>query len=324
MSQSHGLGAIPSLTTLPLVGLEVDNLLAFLALLGLLRTLEVSRPSWRPRISWSRSPWRAELHLAETVDEAEVASACRSGIDAIVAHYDVAKRSDVNFEGDEFRAYLTSLLAERDELGVALATAIAVEYPRKKNHGSMAGPLVMMFGQGHQHFLERIRTVPRGDLPNKLKKLKQPPDLAHPACIERALFHPWQRVDRTDGFRWDAEEDQRYALRASDPSADGAAPTVHGANQLAAIGFLSFTSFPGRRATTRGLRRSRDETSFVWPIWREPLSLRGIEHLMAHRDVLRGRLRQVEALGVVEIFRANRVANGKYMNVTRARPMPPA
>ena len=116
MSQSHGLGAIPSLTTLPLVGLEVDNLLAFLALLGLLRTLEVSRPSWRPRISWSRSPWRAELHLAETVDEAEVASACRSGIDAIVAHYDVAKRSDVNFEGDEFRAYLTSLLAERTSL----------------------------------------------------------------------------------------------------------------------------------------------------------------------------------------------------------------
>jgi len=32
-----------------LEGLEPDNLLAFLALLGLLRSLETARPAWRPR-----------------------------------------------------------------------------------------------------------------------------------------------------------------------------------------------------------------------------------------------------------------------------------
>jgi len=39
-------------TTLELKGLEADNLLAFLALLGLLRALDVARPEWRARASW--------------------------------------------------------------------------------------------------------------------------------------------------------------------------------------------------------------------------------------------------------------------------------
>lgn len=34
-------------------GLEPDNLLAFLALLGLLRSIELSRPDWRPRAYWT-------------------------------------------------------------------------------------------------------------------------------------------------------------------------------------------------------------------------------------------------------------------------------
>ena len=36
---------------LALPGLEADNLLAFLALLGLLRALETVREEWRPRVS---------------------------------------------------------------------------------------------------------------------------------------------------------------------------------------------------------------------------------------------------------------------------------
>jgi hypothetical protein len=35
-----------------LEGLEPDNLLAFLALLGLLRAIEVVRETWRPRAAW--------------------------------------------------------------------------------------------------------------------------------------------------------------------------------------------------------------------------------------------------------------------------------
>jgi hypothetical protein len=52
-----------------LEGLEADNLMAFLTLLGLLRALETSRPQWRPRAGWDfdYSPLRALLFIAEVV-----------------------------------------------------------------------------------------------------------------------------------------------------------------------------------------------------------------------------------------------------------------
>ena len=50
-----------------LAGFEPDNLLAFLALLGLLRSLESARPTWRPRAAWDldRAPLRPILLFAE-------------------------------------------------------------------------------------------------------------------------------------------------------------------------------------------------------------------------------------------------------------------
>jgi len=48
-----------------LEGLEPDNFLAFMALLGLLRALETARPDWCPRAAWDleRAPWRPILSL---------------------------------------------------------------------------------------------------------------------------------------------------------------------------------------------------------------------------------------------------------------------
>lgn len=39
--------------TYRLAGLEPDNLLAFLALLGLLRSLQAVHPEWHPRARWA-------------------------------------------------------------------------------------------------------------------------------------------------------------------------------------------------------------------------------------------------------------------------------
>ena len=46
-------------------GLDSDNLLAFLALLGLLRSLQEAAPSWLPRVAWSvdAPPLRPVLSL---------------------------------------------------------------------------------------------------------------------------------------------------------------------------------------------------------------------------------------------------------------------
>jgi hypothetical protein len=193
--------------------------------------------------------------------------------------------------------------------------------PVKRTGDLYAAPLVMMFGQGHQNFLDRLVAVPRGDLPGRLRKLKSPPDMRDPGKIAEALFGRWTRKDDADGFRWDPEEDQRYAMRFSDPSSEGAAPTVHGANRLAAIGFLSCATAPGeRRMMAVGAFRDAEGWGFAWPIWSEPLSRVAIESFLAHPDLMRSAPNDLRVLGVQEVQCARRISNGKFMNVTRARP----
>ncbi len=307
--------------TVLLPGLEPDNLLAFMALLGLLRALEAAQPNWKPRASWKGPPWIAQLHLATFPESTQIAHAANEGIGKLLEHFDVDKRKNVDFSPEEYRAYAKRVQSE--SVGAALASALTAEWPQNRKADTLsAAPLVMMCGQGHQNFLARLIDVPSGALPNRLRKLKSPPDLADPAKLAQALFHPWRHEDDADGFRWDPEDDQRYALRYGDPSLAGAARTVAGANRLAAIGFLSFSTAPrAKRMKAVGAARNDREWFFVWPIWLPRLSRIGIEALLAHPDVLNGERSRVELLGVAEIFRARRVANGKFMNVTRARPV---
>jgi hypothetical protein len=305
---------------LELPGLEADNLLAFLALLGLLRALETAKPDWLPRASWKGPPWTARLHLAETVDEGAVAKAAAHGVELLSAKFEVDGRKNVDFDRAGFRGY--ALNVRDDPTCAALAAALTAEVPAKRESGLYAAPLVMMFGQGHQNFLERLVSVPRGEIPSRLRKLKKPPDMRDPGKFAEALFVRWARKDDADGFRWDPEEDQRYAMRFGDPSSEGAAPTVHGANRLAAIGFLSFPTAPSeRRMTAVGAIHDEKGWGFAWPIWSEPLSRFGIEAFLAHPDLMRSELLgALRVLGVNEVQCARRISNGKYMNVTLGRP----
>lgn len=312
-------GASTTTFTYELAGLEVDNLLAILALMGLLCAVEYAEPNWAAKASWTGPPWRAQLHLGVEVSTRLVAETVCRGIDTIADRYDADGRSNVAFERTEFRTYAERMRG--DAIGASLVAALAAEHPEKRNGGLQAAPLVMMFGQGHQNFLERLLEVPRGILPSRHRKLKKPPDFRAPAKIEAALFSPWTRNDDADGFRWDPEDDQRYALRHSDPSSAGAAPTVHGANRLAAVGFLSFSCVPGARLMARGSGRDEDGVYFTWPVWTQPLSRHSIESFLSNADLIGGRLDRLVSLGIAEIYRARRVANGKFMNVSRALPV---
>jgi len=300
-------------------GIEVDNLLAQLASWGLLRALEKARPAWLPRLSWEGPPWCALLHVAEAVSEAEVARAASEGILAIASRFDVRSHRNVSFDQDTYLQYLDQV--RNDEEALQLAAAMTAEHPRRPDGSLRPSPFVLMFGQGHQHFLDRLVQVPVGDLPRRLQKRRPVPDLNDPIKITEALFAPWRRQDETDAFRWDPREDQRYALRFDDPSEAGAAATVHGANRLAALAFSCLTCAPRRDAPgVAAVRRRRGAIEFVWPVWEIALDLGAILSLIAHPDVVEGRLERVRALGVREIYRARRVANGKFVNVTWAQP----
>jgi hypothetical protein len=186
-------------------------------------------------------------------------------------------------------------------------------------------PLCLLFGQGHQHFLQRLAEVPRQPAPPPRGRGTKAVPVSATQCLAEALFESWHRGDPTASFRWDPDEDVRYALMGGDPT-DTAyrTGTQHGANRLAAVGLSMLTAVPERRAGRvrphiLGGVSSADGFSFAWPIWREPATLAAIRALLGHPN-----LRDPGALahfGVVDVMVAQRISVGKFMNFTRARSL---
>jgi len=311
-------------------GLEPDNLLAFLALLGTLRAIEARRPDWRPRAHWDIdvAPTRPVLTLSEPATAGEVSEMVAHGCDALAQDYDFGEWKAPNMPQKDARHLLLQAGpgAGPEKRGRADVLAALMSDGATKDDGSVIPtPLCLMFGQGHQHFLLRLASIPRqpaAPVRGRNHMARTPAE-----TIDAAIFCAWERIDATDGFRWDPAEDRRYALRYGNPS-DDAMLTVHGANRLAAIGFPVLTVVPatvrGRvRLLALGVRQERGETHAIWPIWIRPASLSGIRALLTHpivnnpRTGLEQRSR-LQALGIVEWRRAARVSVGKFLNFERA------
>ncbi len=320
-------------TTHRLDGLEPDNLLAFLALLGLLRALAAADHTLRPRAAWDidRPPLRPRLFLARALAPDAVASAAADGITAVSACHDFDGRNDLNYPRQAGRALLDAAARDarlyardRADLLAALMSDAAVKDDREAPVDPTA--LCLLFGQGHQHFLDRLAKVPATPAPPPRGRGRRAVHVTAAECLSEALFHPWHRRDPTFSFRWDPEEDVRYALMAGDPTDTAYKPgTQHGANRLAAIGLGLLTLVPEWRAgrvRPAGIGGASDAAgfSFAWPVWREPATLAAVRALLAHPD-----LRAPGALahlGVDDVMVARRISVGKFMNFTRGRPLP--
>ena len=309
-------------------GLEPDNLLAFLALLGLLRALEAARPDWRPRASWDldNPPLRPILTLIDTQNQEAIGQAAAEGATRLAIDYTFPAESsfegsqaDLNYSKDYARRLLEQASGEngqgRADLWAALMSDVA-----EKDGRIEATPLCLLFGQGHQHFLDRLSLVSRTETPPRRGRGKTATHLTAAETMHEALFQPWSRQDPTPAFRWDPAEDVRYALRADDPSGDKTT-TQHGANRLATLGLPVMTVTPGRRGgrvrlQLLGASISR-EVALFWPIWREPASLTAVRALLTHPGLSLGP-DGLAHLGVEQIRCARRISVGKFNNFTRA------
>ena len=306
-------------------GLEPDNLLAFMALLGVLRVLETARPDWRPRGSWTvdEPPLRPRLHVAKRAAEDAILAAVVEGLATLARHHDFGGLSDLALPPTEATKRLRDAAGSSRyaaDLWAGLVSDAAISRDGKKVEPT---PLCFMFGQGHQHFLSRLASVPRQKMPPKRGSGRNKFEVSETECLREALFASWERPDATDSFRWDPNEDVRYALRARDPTDRKTKETTqHGANRLATIGLSVFSVVPRLRANKAHLAlvggdREPDGGHVLgWPIWREPTSLAGIRALLVHPHL--GRPETRVALGVVERRQARRISVGKFMNVTRA------
>ncbi len=316
-----------------LEGLEPDNLLAFLALLGLLRALETARSNWRPRAAWDldRPPLRPLLMLTKPQPPMAVCEGAAEGAAALADDYSFPKsvhdgagvQNDLNYAKDTARRLLERAANGRGRQRADLWSALMCDVAGK-DEKIEATPFCLLFGQGHQHFLDRLATVPRTEAPPPRGRGNKAVTLSAAETLYEALFEPWARQDPTPAFRWDPAEDVRYALRANDPSGEKST-TQHGANRLAALGLPILTVAPAQRGERVRLQVlggafERNEFVFRWPIWREPASLVSIRAVLSHPQLSNGPSALTQ-FGVVEVRRARRIGVGKFMNFTRAEPI---
>lgn len=310
--------------------LRYDNLLAFLALLGLLRALDRARPDWHARAFWRRAGGRGPFRpVVETEAEArddDLAAEAEAGVLALAAAQDFGGRRDVDFTDADYRELVTECIGEgrsgRAEMLAALASDAVLRDAKKRT--VQPTPLCTMFGQGHQHFLERLQKADLSET-GMVPPLATRQDGAE--TIRRALFEPWdgQRDPQAGGFRWDAFEDRRYAYQYADPSSNrGKVGTVPGANRLAAVALPLFPVFPTSRGlATTAFGRDDDGHHLTWPIWEVPARLAAIRPLLAHPELVASAPRpaRLRPHGVVEVVRARRMSAGKFVSFSRGEAL---
>jgi hypothetical protein len=268
-----------------LEGLEPDNLLAFLALLGLLRAIETSRPEWFPRAGWDldQPPPRPILIIAESVSQELICEAAAEGVATLVAAIDFGSAADLKLNVSEARSLCRAASEGSDagdrhfaDLCAALISDAATDPEQTKIEPTpLAYPSVAT-----STFLKNFLALSRAELPEKRRDSSYPESAA--GCIGQALFTPWQRLDRPVGLRWDPDEAKRHAYRWRAPTKD-LPKTQHGANRLAIVGIAALTCAPvvsGSRVhvSVIGGAGGGDRFTFAGPIWKMPASLARISH----------------------------------------------
>lgn len=256
-------------------GLEPDNLLAFLALLGLLRALEMTRSEWKPRAYWEveKAPLRPVLTTREPVTADDISEAALEGL--LI-----------------FRKALWPFSWPRTKQGSAKKTALFSGQPRQRALSRRCVSMLAACGPNNdKRLLWELRcdllAVSGGSRSDRKKgevfdatPMKLPSGQmtfigaqfdAICACevedIHNSLFKTWTYSHKGNSLRFSPEEAQRYAYRASDPSPEGSR-TELGASALSGLGLLSFTMSEARpywRMVAYTGRRS--EGKIGWPIW---------------------------------------------------------
>lgn len=258
-----------------LEGLEPDNLLAFLALLGLMRALDLARPEWQPRAYWDLEevPLRPILTTRELTTRKEICSASRDGL----LIFSDALRPFSWPRSKHGSAKKTTLLSDRSRqkaLSKRCVSALSAggRDPRKRLVWQLRCDLVASAGTG--------RTDPKRGEVFEASPMKLPSgqmafigaqfDIVSTCTQEdicKSLFSAWTYGHKGNSLRLSPDEARRYAYRASDPSPEGSR-TELGATALSALGLLAFTmteSKPRWRMVAYAGSRSSGEIS--WPIW---------------------------------------------------------
>jgi hypothetical protein len=248
-----------------LEGLEPDNLLAFLALLGLLRSLELASPQLRPRAFWdfSTAPLRPKLTICQSMSNEDV---CFTALSGLAIFRDALRplrwlRTGLPATRSRFRS-----LAQRCVKGFQACKTDSDKHKIWRTRCDVIACLASEVYSGKSEVEQTPLKLPSAQMPF-IEAMFSLANECDSSDLSRALFSPWKYDDKGNSLRLSPNEAQRYAYRASDPSPEGA-HTQKGATALSGPGLLSFTM----SSATKGVRLpayrgTRREGSISWPIW---------------------------------------------------------
>lgn len=301
-------------------GVDGANPLGFLTALGTLRVLTLASADSVIRLAWQvhDGAWRPCVRSSASLTEEQWSQLLGEAVKRVKCDAALALADDLSVSPETYRAYSRTAAdsAFRCELAHAeFAACFASEVLTTDNGTVQDTALRTMSGAGHQHFLMTVR------------KLVAETSAAH---LQKALFSPWRYDDSIQGMslRWDPAEDNRYALRWSDPSGDPQRQrtgAMWGANRLAIEALPLLPVMPTvRQLETTGFRTGGSRRTFwTWPIWNVFATLDSVKSLLALKEL------QVEppdrsclrARGVVEVFKSQRLTVGKFRNFTWGIPV---
>jgi len=310
------------MTCLSLDGLSADNPLSYLAALGVHRTATLAARENRFEMSWklANGHWRPQLKSVNVMDRIRLINLLEEQLKKSIglAAFDLGDNLKINIS--DFHNALVdgqSNTSAEDRSNVDFLAAFGSDIIESLQNGRTTGQIAdtdfrTMSGAGHQHFLKTIRTFIE--------------DTQH-CHLENAVFEPWEYSDPLENhsMRWDPVDDKRYALRWGDPSKDSTkrkSGSVWGANRLAIEALPLFPTQPRNRSlvTTGFSNRRKGAVELTWPVWSSPIELSVVRSLLSLPQLQEEQPDHnfLIPMGIVEIFRSQRINQGKYRNFTTA------
>lgn len=311
------------MTRFDLTGLKADNLVAFMAALGTLRTCSLIHAERTPKLAWTLTgrSWSATLQLDGAISQDDLIGSLHEYLRTPASAPALHIADNLTVAVEDFQAALMASYAHArldNRAAVDFLAAFGSDAVQSQVAGKPSGRIAdtafrTMSGAGHQHFLGTMRTIIADTTAQHL--------LA-------ALFAPWDYSDplQNHSLRWDPQDDVRYALQWTEPSKDNdrkKTGSMWGAYRLAIEALPLFTTAPqaGRLVTT-GFTEDRRRTELTWPIWDPFIDLPAVHSLIALSALQRSvpDRQELARRGIRELFRCRRITEGKFRNFTAAQP----
>jgi CRISPR-associated endonuclease/helicase Cas3 len=291
---------------IPLPGLRAENLLGFLAALGLYRIIQVETQSakllWMP----DGGGWCAALEVPDSSysDAEQVSLGVAAILDGLPKPHWIL----------DWERFLTKSF--QDETDYFRSSALAW-LSGEKNHEHSAVftaqlPELSAVGE-REHFDHPFRAARKDFYPGNLESVLKSTNASH---LLRAIARPWDYMDAmaNQSLRLDHGDDRRHAYQWHAPTEDPARQKVGcmlGANRLAIEAFPFFPCLPqADGGTAVGFTcSSKTYTWITWPVWSKPCSLEVIASLLNHRLLAKDTEDKgsLEAIGVVAVFESRRL-----------------